>query len=79
MLNAKETLDLISKQWCTTEDLMKLANVSRPTAMKFKNEIMEKLIKQGYIIPKHLVPMKEVVDRLNINIAYLESRIKNDD
>ena len=55
---------------------MKLANVSRPTAMKFKNEIMEKLIKQGYIIPKHLVPMKEVVDCLNINIAYLESRIK---
>lgn len=43
--------------------------------MKFKNEIMEKLIKQGYIIPKHLIPMKEVVDRLNINIAYLESRI----
>ena len=79
MLNAKETLELISKQWCTTEDLMKLENVSRPTAMKFKNEIMEKLIKQGYIIPKHLVPMKEVVDRLNINIAYLESRIKNDD
>ena len=77
MLNAKETLELISKQWCSTEDLMKLANVSRPTAMKFKKEIMKKLLKQGYIIPKHLVPMKEVVDRLNINIAYLESRIKD--
>ena len=35
-MNAKETLELISKQWCTTEDLMKLANVSRPTAMKYK-------------------------------------------
>lgn len=75
MLNAKETLELIAKQWCTTEDLMKLANVSRPTAMKIKNEIKEKLIKQGYIIPNHLVPMKEVVDRLDININYLESRI----
>ena len=41
MLNVKETLELISKQWCSTEDLMKLANVSRPTSMKFKNEIME--------------------------------------
>ena len=40
-MNAKETLDLISKQWCTTEDLMKLANVSRPTAMKYKKEIAE--------------------------------------
>ena len=77
MLNAKETIELISKQWCSTEDLMKLATVSRPSAMKFKNEILEKLLKQGYIIPKHLVPMKEVVDRLNINIAYLESRIKD--
>lgn len=43
--------------------------------MKFKNEIMKKLLKQSYIISKHLIPMKEIVDRLNINIAYLESRI----
>lgn len=78
-MNAKETLDLISKQWCTTEDLMKLANFSRPTAMKYKKEIAERLIKQGYIIPKHLIPMKEVVDRLNINILYLESRIQKSD
>ena len=39
---------------------------------------MEKLIKQSYLIPKHLVPMKEVLDRLNNNIAYLESRIKSE-
>ena len=44
--------------------------------MKYKKEIAERLIKQGYIIPKHLIPMKEVVDRLNINILYLESRIQ---
>ena len=38
-MNAKETLELISKQLCTTEDLMKLVNVSRPTAIKYKKEI----------------------------------------
>ena len=57
-MNAKETLDLILKQWRITEDLMKLANVSRPTAMKYKKEITKRLIKQGYIIPKHLISIK---------------------
>ena len=28
------------------------------------------------MVPKHVVPMKEVVDYLDINISYLESRIK---
>ena len=27
-------------------------------------------------IPKHVIPMKEVVDYLDINISYLESRLK---
>lgn len=65
MLNSKETLESISKQWYSTEDSIKLANVSRPTAMKFKNEIMKKLIKQRYIISKHLISMKKVVNVLN--------------
>lgn len=31
-----------------------------------------KLNKQGYIIPYSVVPMKEVVDYLDIDIDYLE-------
>lgn len=75
-MTAEETLDLISKQWCNLEDLMTLGQLGRNSALKIKREIKAKLTKQGYKIPNHLIPMKEVVDYLDININYLESRIK---
>jgi len=73
-MGATETLELISKQWCDLQDLMKLAQVGRNSALKVKKEIKDKLTKQGYRLPNHLIPMKEVVDYLDININYLESR-----
>ncbi len=75
-MEAQETLDLISKQWCTLEDLMALGEFGRNSALKVKREIKNKLINQGYKIPSHVIPMKEVVDYLNININYLESRVQ---
>lgn len=75
-MEAQETLNLISKQWCTLEDLMALGEFGRNSALKVKREIKNKLINQGYKIPNHVIPMKEVVDYLNININYLESRVQ---
>ncbi len=75
-MTAEETLSLISKQWCNLEDLMALGQLGRNSALKIKREIKSKLTKQGYKIPNHLIPMKEVVDYLDININYLESRTK---
>ncbi len=75
-MTAEETLEIISKQWCSLEDLMKISQVGRNSALKIKRNIREKLTRQGYMVPKHVVPMKEVVDYLDINISYLESRIK---
>lgn len=75
-MGAQETLNLISKQWCTLEDLMALGEFGRNSALKVKREIKNKLINQGYKIPSHVIPMKEVVDYLNININYLESRVQ---
>lgn len=75
-MTASETLDLISKQWCSLDDLMKLGQFDRNSALKVKREIKNKLTNQGYKIPNHLIPMKEVVDYLDINVCYLESRIK---
>jgi len=56
--------------------LMKLGQFGRNSALKVKREIKNKLTNQGYKIPNHLIPMKEVVDYLDINVCYLESRIK---
>ena len=75
-MEAQEALNLISKQWCTLEDLMALGEFGRNSALKVKREIKNKLINQGYKIPSHVIPMKEVVDYLNININYLESRVQ---
>ena len=75
-MSAEGTLNLISKQWCNLEDLMALGQLGRNSALRIKREIKSKLTKQGYKIPNHLIPMKEVVDYLDININYLESRTK---
>ena len=75
-MRAEETLELVSKQWCTLQDLMVLGQFGRNSALRVKREIKNRLTKQGYKIPHHVVPMKEVVDYLDININYLESRTK---
>lgn len=75
-MTASETLELISKQWCSLDDLMKLEQFGRNSALKVKREIKSKLTNQGYKIPNNLIPMKEAVNYLDINVCYLESRIK---
>ena len=42
-MTASETLDLISKQWCSLDDLMKLGQFGRNSALKVKREIKNKL------------------------------------
>lgn len=75
-MNAKETLELISKQWCNLSDLMKLLGCGRNKALEVKKEIRNKLIKNGYYIPNNNLPMQAVVDILKIDIDRLE-RIVN--
>lgn len=45
---AKEILKIISKPWCSNQDIMKIANVSATTASKIKQEI-EKTQKKSQI------------------------------
>ena len=70
-MNAKETLNLISKQWCNIDDLKKLSNLGNNNVYKLKKEIQDELESNGYILPKGLIPMCEVVKKLKIDIDYL--------
>ena len=70
-MNTEETLKLLSKQWCSLQDLMKLLGCGRNKALIVKKTIRDKLIKNGYIVPTNDIPMKAVVDMLNIDIDYL--------
>lgn len=75
-MNAKETLNLISKQWCDLNDLRKLTGLGKNSAMKLKNEIRIDLENKGYLLPSKLLPMNEVVSYLKINISYLQKMAK---
>ena len=69
--------ELISKQWCNLDDLMKLSNLGINNAFKLKKEIKILCEEKGYLLPKGLLPMCEVVAFLNINIDYLKSMSNN--
>ncbi len=75
-MTAKETLELISKQWCDLKDLQKLTGLGKNNALKLKNEIKLDLNNKGYLLPNKLLPMNEVVNYLKINISYLQKMTK---
>jgi len=75
-MDARETLKLISKQWCNLNDLMLLAEIGKNNAVKLRKEIKQDLVNQGYTLPNNRLPMIEVVNKLKININYLEKMAK---
>lgn len=75
-MDARETLKLISKQWCNLDDLMRLAEIGKNNAVKLRREIKDDLISKGYTLPNNRLPMIEVVNKLKININYLEKMAK---
>ncbi len=75
-MSANDTLELLAKQWCTLNDLMKLTNLGRNSALKIRKEIIHDLENKGYKLPCGLIPMCEVVNKLNIN--YLQNITRMD-
>lgn len=75
-MSANETLELLSKQWCSLQDLMKLTSLGRNSALKIRKEIITDLEDKGYKLPCGLIPMCEVVNKLNININYLQNMVR---
>ena len=75
-MTPKETLKLISKQWCDINDLMKITGIGKNNAIKLRNQIKQELLNKGYTLPSNRLPMIEVVNKLKINISYLEKMAK---
>ena len=75
-MTASETLKLIAKQWCNLSDLIKLAGVGRSNVLYIKSNIKKRLENENYYVPNNAAPMQEVIKYLNIDIPYLEGRIK---
>ena len=47
-MSAEETLKIISKQWCSIEDLKKISHLGNNNVYKLKKEIQKELEEQGY-------------------------------
>ncbi len=77
-MKASETLKLIAKQWCALNDLMKLTNLGRNSALKIRKKIINNLENKGRKLPCDLIPICEVVNKLNININYLQNITRMD-
>ena len=75
-MDARETLKHISMQWCNLDDLMKTAEIGKNNAFKIRREIKYDLINKCYTLPNNRLPMIEVVNKLKININYLEKMAK---
>lgn len=69
---AKNILEIISKPYCTTSDLMILTHSGKNTCLKIKKQLREQLESENYFLPKSVLPMDKVVEFLKINISYLK-------
>ena len=80
---AKEILEIISKPWCSNQDIMKIANVSATTASKIKQEIEKEFKKRepNKYMPVYCIPTKEVIKYFDLDIEFLKSLVflDNDD
>lgn len=71
-MDNNELLKILSKQWCSLNDLMKICKCGKNKALIVKNKIKDQLLEEGYLIPSRDLPMKAVVDILKIDIDYLK-------
>jgi len=69
-----ELYKIISKQWASIEEIRKIANCGRDSAIKIRNNIEKEIIKNGKVLPSGktiVVPMKNVVDYLGLDLNYI--------
>ncbi len=75
-METNELLKILSQQWCSLNDLMKICKCGKNKALIVKNKIKKQLLDEGYILHSRNLPMKAVVDILKIDIDYLREMSK---
>lgn len=71
-----DEIELPAYVWQAMFNLMKVTNLGRNSALKIRKEIITDLEDKGYKLPCGLIPMCEVVNKLNININYLQNMVR---
>lgn len=69
-----ELYKIISKPWASIDEIRKIANCGRDSAIKIRNNIEKEINKTGKVLPTGktiVVPMKNVVDYLGLDLNYI--------
>ena len=69
-----ELYKIISKPWASIEEIRKIASCGRDSAIKIRNNIEKEINKTGKVLPTGkpiVVPMKNVVDYLGLDLNYI--------
>lgn len=69
-----EMKNIISKVWVNSDDIMKLAQCGKHTAVNIRNEIENQIISQGKNVPRSAikcVPTHLVLDYLGLDIDFI--------
>ncbi len=77
IISAEDMLVLLSKQWATVQDIMKIGALGRNKARDIKNEIEREVKDSGQKLPNNLVPMEKVIDYFKINLDFLVDVMKS--
>lgn len=80
LYSASEILQVLQKQWLTTDDIQILSGRSIDKARELKKEIARKIVEEdNYLLPNGLVPSDKTVKYLNLNINYLKKMAKTNE
>ena len=73
-MNYKEMLEIVSKVWINSNDIMKLCNCGKNTANKIRQDIEKIIIDNGKVIPPSVVkyvPTKLVLEYIGLDEDYI--------
>lgn len=73
-MNYKEMLEIISKVWINSNDIMKLCNCGKNTANKIRQDVEKIITDNGKVIPPSVVryvPTKLVLEYIGLDEDYI--------
>ncbi len=74
-MRAKEILNILSKPWVSTQDIMVIGDLTASTAGRIKRNIEADFRKKypNKYLPSYCVPTKGVIQYFDIDIEFLKS------
>ena len=74
-MRAKEIINILSKPWVSTQDIMKIGDLSASTAGRIKRTIEADFRKEypNKYLPSYCVPTKGVIQYFDIDVEFLKS------